>query len=53
MTKASAPEYEVSNESIKSREESDYHFDGKGNAGGLSAQDHAYAAASKPVISED
>ena len=53
MTKASAPEYEVSNESIKSREESDYHFDGKGNAGGLSAQNHAYAAASKPVISED
>ena len=53
MTKASAPEYEVSNESIKSREDSDYHFDGKGNAGGLSAQDHAYAAASKPVISED
>ncbi len=53
MTKASAPEYEVSNESIRSREESDYHFDGKGNAGGLSAQDHAYAAASKPVISED
>ena len=53
MTKAAAPEYEVSNESIKSREESDYHFDGKGNAGGLSAQDHAYAAASKPVISED
>ncbi|WP_411579098.1 ribonuclease E [Gilliamella apicola] len=53
MTKASAPEYELSNESIKSREESDYHFDGKGNAGGLSAQDHAYAAASKPVISED
>ena len=53
MTKASAPEYEVSNESIKSREESDYHFDGKGNAGGLSAQNHAYAAASKPVISEN
>lgn len=53
MTKASAPEYEVSNKTIRSREESDYHFDGKGNAVGLSAQDHAYAAASKPLISED
>ncbi|MCO6546406.1 MAG: ribonuclease E [Gilliamella sp.] len=50
MTKAPAPEYVTYDVEIKSREESDYHFEGKGNAGGLSAQDHAYAAASKPVI---
>ncbi|MCO6538434.1 MAG: ribonuclease E [Gilliamella sp.] len=50
MTKAPAPEYMTYDVEIKSREESDYHFEGKGNAGGLSAQDHAYAAASKPVI---
>ncbi|WP_085247037.1 ribonuclease E [Gilliamella mensalis] len=50
MTKAPAPEYVTSVIGIKSREESDYRFEGKGNAGGLSAQDHAYAAASKPVI---
>ncbi|OCG20300.1 MULTISPECIES: ribonuclease E [unclassified Gilliamella] len=50
MTKAPAPEYVTSAIGIKSREESDYRFEGKGNAGGLSAQDHAYAAVSKPVI---
>ncbi|MCO6555782.1 MAG: ribonuclease E [Gilliamella sp.] len=50
MTKAPASEYVTYDVEIKSREESDYHFEGKGNAGGLSAQDHAYAAASKPVI---
>ncbi|NUF28362.1 ribonuclease E [Gilliamella bombicola] len=50
MAKAPAPEYETSDVGIKLREESDYHFEGKGNAGGLSAQDHAYAAASKPVM---
>lgn len=50
MAKAPAPEYVASDIGVKSREESDYCFEGKGNAGGLSAQDHAYAAASKPVI---
>ncbi|PXZ04910.1 ribonuclease E [Gilliamella apicola] len=50
MTKAPAPDYVQSDSKIKTREELDYHYDGKGNAGGLSAQDHAYAAASKPVI---
>ena len=52
MTKAPAPDYVESNSGIKTREELDYHYEGKGNAGGLSAQDHAYAAASKPVIPE-
>lgn len=50
MTKAPAPDYVESDVAIKLREESDYLFDGKGNAGGLSAQDHAYAEASKPVL---
>ncbi|OCG48665.1 hypothetical protein A9G35_01425 [Gilliamella sp. Choc5-1] len=50
MAKAPAPEYVTSDIGVKPREESDYCFEGKGNAGGLSAQDHAYAAASKPVI---
>jgi ribonuclease E len=50
MTKAPAPDYVESDSGIKTREELNYHYDGKGNAGGLSAQDHAYAAASKPVI---
>ena len=50
MTKAPAPDYVQSDSRIKTREELDYHYNGKGNAGGLSAQDHAYAAASKPVI---
>ncbi|MWP49681.1 MULTISPECIES: ribonuclease E [unclassified Gilliamella] len=50
MAKAPAPEYVASDIGVKTREESDYCFEGKGNAGGLSAQDHAYAAASKPVI---
>lgn len=52
MTKAPAPDYVESDGGIKTREELDYRYDGKGNAGGLSAQDHAYAAASKPVIPE-
>lgn len=52
MTKAPAPDYVESDSGIKTREELDYRYDGKGNAGGLSAQDHAYAAASKPVIPE-
>lgn len=52
MTKAPAPDYVESDSGIKTREELDYCYDGKGNAGGLSAQDHAYAAASKPVIPE-
>ncbi|TSJ87654.1 ribonuclease E [Gilliamella apicola] len=52
MTKAPAPDYVQSHSRIKTREELDYHYNGKGNAGGLSAQDHAYAAASKPVISD-
>ncbi|MWP46482.1 ribonuclease E [Gilliamella sp. Pas-s27] len=50
MAKAPAPEYVTSDIGVKARDESDYCFEGKGNAGGLSAQDHAYAAASKPVI---
>ncbi len=50
MTKAPAPDYVQSDSGIKTRKELDYRYDGKGNAGGLSAQDHAYAAASKPVI---
>ncbi|OCG13755.1 hypothetical protein A9G09_07295 [Gilliamella sp. wkB292] len=50
MTKAPAPDYVISEMGIKSRQDADYHYQGKGNAGGLSAQDHAYAAASKPVI---
>ncbi|NUF50191.1 ribonuclease E [Gilliamella sp. ESL0250] len=53
MTKAPAPEYVTSAIAIKSREELNYRFEGKGNAGGLSAQDHAYAAASKPVIPDN
>ncbi|WP_081303171.1 ribonuclease E [Gilliamella sp. App6-5] len=53
MTKAPAPEYVTSAIGIKSREELNYRFEGKGNAGGLSAQDHAYAAASKPVIPDN
>ncbi|OCG00314.1 ribonuclease E [Gilliamella sp. wkB112] len=53
MTKAPAPEYLVSEVAIKLREESEYHFNGKGNAGGLSAQDHAYAEASKPILPSD
>jgi ribonuclease E len=53
MTKAPAPQYVACDVGIKSREESNYHFEGKGHAGGLSAQNHAYAAASKPVIPDN
>ncbi|OCG07085.1 hypothetical protein A9G13_08880 [Gilliamella sp. wkB178] len=53
MTKAPAPENLVPEVAIKLREESEYHFNGKGNAGGLSAQDHAYAEASKPILPSD
>ena len=48
MTKAPAPEYVDSEIGFKLREESDYHFEGKGEAGGLSSQNHAFAKASKP-----
>ncbi|OCG67620.1 hypothetical protein A9G41_09940 [Gilliamella sp. Nev5-1] len=53
MTRAPAPQYAACDVEIKSREESNYHFEGKGHAGGLSAQNHAYAAASKPVIPDN
>lgn len=51
MTKAPAPHYDASLIQIKTREESHYQFIGKGAAGGLSAQHHAYADAAKPASS--
>ncbi|MDF7671060.1 ribonuclease E [Orbaceae bacterium ESL0721] len=51
ITKAPAPFYEDKGIEIKSRTES-YTFTGKGNAGGLSAQNHAFAEASKPTLPE-
>lgn len=50
MTKAPAPkmENEKSFEIITHRDESDYYYNGKGNAGAMSAQNHAYSAMSKP-----
>ncbi|MDF7667001.1 ribonuclease E [Orbaceae bacterium ESL0727] len=49
MTKAPAPHYDDTVIEIKTRQES-YSFTGKGAAGGMSAHDHAYADASKPVL---
>lgn len=51
MTKAPAPEVSVNITPaiVSSRDESHYQYSGKGNAGGMSAQDHAYAQACKPI----
>ncbi|OCG30765.1 hypothetical protein A9G34_03560 [Gilliamella sp. Choc4-2] len=48
MKKAPAPQSVTEKIGIKLREESNYQFEGKGNAGGLNAENHAYAKASKP-----
>lgn len=55
MTKAPAPDISNDNSSfeITSRNESSYQYMGKGSAGGLSAQHHAYAVAGKPEILPD
>lgn len=50
ITKAPAPEKTDidASKTINYRTETDYQFNGKGNAGGMSAQDHAYSDAYKP-----
>ena len=49
MTKAPSMESTQSNVIIGSRDESNYHYSGKGNAGGMSAKNHAYAEPTKPT----
>lgn len=52
MTKAPSVDHETTLPFIASpRDESTYQYAGKGKAGGLSAQDHAYAGAAKPADS--
>ncbi|WP_392563354.1 ribonuclease E [Orbus wheelerorum] len=52
MMKAPAPNSDSSvSTTIVSRDESTYQYAGKGNAGALSADNHAYSGASKPVLS--
>lgn len=55
MTKAPAPNSlgDETKYSIAYRNESTYHYSGKGNAGAMSAQNHAYSGASKPTLSEE
>lgn len=49
MTKAPAPNIEESKPfTVRLRDESNYQYNGKGNAGGMSAKNHAYAKAAKP-----
>lgn len=54
MTKAPAPDalVNITPAVVSSRDESHYQYSGKGNAGGMSAQNHAYAQATKPPADE-
>lgn len=53
MMKAPSVTEETAGFVAVSRDESDYQYTGKGQAGGLSAQNHAYAQASKPLDLSD